>query len=88
MKDIEKFAQEMDAKVVGGVPDCGGGAFGAARLAAAVSSLKGRNTVGKHDFFEVCMVFRSEGDLSDSSTLVAASTRGLFAAHGASTILM
>ena len=71
MKDIDKIAQEMGAKVVGKVPDTGGGAFGAARLAAAVSSLKGRDMVDRHDFFEVCVVVRAEEK-----------SRRLFAAHG------
>lgn len=71
MKDIEKLAKKMGAKVVGRVPDTGGGAFGAARLAAAVSSLKGRDMVDKQDFFEICVVVRAEEKI-----------RRLFAAHG------
>ena len=70
-KNIDRIAEKMGAKVVGKVPDCGGGVFGAARLAAAVSSLKGRDMVDKHDFFEVCVVVRAEEK-----------SRRLFAAHG------
>ena len=45
MKDIEKFARKIGVKVVGKVPEYGGGAFGAARLAAAVSSMKESDTM-------------------------------------------
>ena len=79
MKDIDKIAQEeMGAKVVGKVPD-GGGVSGAAALAGGCSSLKGSDTtVGKHDFFEICVVLREAAEGSEFSP----STRRLFRAHG------
>lgn len=41
-RDIQAIAARLGAKVVGQVPDTGGGAFGAARLAAAVQALQAR----------------------------------------------
>lgn len=41
-RNIKHIAQEMGAKVVGRVPETGGGAFGAARLVRAVDTLRGR----------------------------------------------
>jgi hypothetical protein len=35
-KNVQKIARKLEAKIVGRVPDVGGGAFGAARLAAAL----------------------------------------------------
>ena len=41
-KNIEQIADRLGAKVTGQVPDVGGGAFGAARLAAIVQSMRNR----------------------------------------------
>jgi hypothetical protein len=35
-KNVQKIARKLNAKIVGRVPNVGGGAFGAARLAAAL----------------------------------------------------
>src|SRR5580698_7309474 len=42
VKNIEKIAAGLGAKVVGKVPHTGGGAFGAARLAHIVATLQAR----------------------------------------------
>lgn len=41
-KDIERIAEALGATIVGQVPDAGGGAFGAARLARSVERLRAR----------------------------------------------
>jgi hypothetical protein len=41
-KNIKSIAAGLGAKLVGQVPDTGGGAFGAARLAKCVENLQGR----------------------------------------------
>jgi hypothetical protein len=41
-KNIDIIAKRLHAKVVGKVPDTGGGAFGASRLAAIVTRLRSR----------------------------------------------
>jgi len=41
-RNIKQIAQVMGAEVVGKVPETGGGAFGAARLAHVVSNLRER----------------------------------------------
>jgi hypothetical protein len=41
-KDIKKLADALGAKVVGKLPEYGGGAFGAARLPLLVAALKER----------------------------------------------
>jgi hypothetical protein len=46
-KNIDKIAAGLGAKVVGQVPDTGGGAFGAARLAHIVESMKTRLVPGQ-----------------------------------------
>lgn len=46
-KNIDKIAELMGAKVVARVPDVGGGAFGAARLAAIVVTLQSRLEPGQ-----------------------------------------
>ncbi len=46
-KNISTIAQKLGAKVVADVPDAGGGAFGAARLAAAVAALQARLRPGE-----------------------------------------
>jgi hypothetical protein len=43
-KNVEKVARLLDARVVASLPETGGGAFGAARLARLVSTLQGRRT--------------------------------------------
>jgi hypothetical protein len=40
--DVTKIAELLGAQVVGRVPDTGGGAFGAARLAEVVAALQAR----------------------------------------------
>src|SRR3954449_4459892 len=45
--DIKRIAEGLGAEVVGRVPDTGGGAFGAARLARAVESLRSRLVPGQ-----------------------------------------
>ncbi len=45
--NIKRIAEGLGAKVVGQVPDTGGGAFGAARLARIVSSLQARLVPGQ-----------------------------------------
>jgi len=37
-KNIERIAERLGAEIVGGVPDVGGGAFGAARLTKTLRS--------------------------------------------------
>jgi hypothetical protein len=46
-KNIQRIAKQLGARVVGQVPDTGGGAFGAARLAEIVQSLQARLVPGK-----------------------------------------
>jgi hypothetical protein len=46
-KNIERIAAGLGAKVVGQVPDAGGGAFGAARLAKIVETMQGRLVPGQ-----------------------------------------
>jgi hypothetical protein len=46
-KDIEKIAERLGAEVVGRVPEVGGGAFGAARLARCIESLQTRLAPGQ-----------------------------------------
>ena len=46
-KNIEKVAAVLGAKVVGQVPDTGGGAFGAARLAHIVQTMQARLAPGQ-----------------------------------------
>jgi hypothetical protein len=46
-KNIERIAESLGAKVVGQVPETGGGAFGAARLGHIVASLQTRLVPGK-----------------------------------------
>jgi hypothetical protein len=41
-KNIEKIADRLGAKIVGAIPDVGGGAFGAARLARIHEALQAR----------------------------------------------
>jgi hypothetical protein len=45
-KNIDKIAGRLDAEVVGQVPETGGGAFGAARLARIVEELRSRLVPG------------------------------------------
>ena len=46
-QNIERIADGLGAKVVGGVPATGGGAFGAARLARVVASMRTRLVPGR-----------------------------------------
>src|SRR5580692_10490410 len=46
-KNIEKIAEGLGAIVVGQVPETGGGAFGAARLARIVETMQGRLVPGQ-----------------------------------------
>jgi hypothetical protein len=46
-KNIRCIADRLGAEVVGHVPDVGGGAFGAARLAAIVETLRRRLVPGQ-----------------------------------------
>ena len=46
-KNIKKLAAGLGAKVVGQVPDTGGGAFGAARLARIVETMQARLVPGQ-----------------------------------------
>jgi hypothetical protein len=46
-KNIDVIAGRLGAKVVATVPDVGGGAFGAARLARVVEQLRGRLVPGQ-----------------------------------------
>ena len=45
-KNVERIAAALGAKVVAQVPDAGGGAFGAARLAGIVAALQDRLVPG------------------------------------------
>lgn len=45
--NIERIAKALGAKVVTQVPDTGGGAFGAARLAKIVAAVQARLTPGQ-----------------------------------------
>ncbi len=47
VKNIEKIAAGLGAKVVCQVPNTGGGAFGAARLAKIVETIQGRLVPGQ-----------------------------------------
>ena len=46
-KNVNKLAELLGAKVVAQVPDTGGGAFGAARLAQFITTLQGRLEPGQ-----------------------------------------
>lgn len=46
-ENIAKIAAGLGAEVVGRIPDAGGGAFGAARLAGVVASLQARLVPGR-----------------------------------------
>jgi hypothetical protein len=46
-KNVQQIAEKLGAQVVGQVPDTGGGAFGAARLAKCIESLQGRLVPGQ-----------------------------------------
>jgi hypothetical protein len=46
-RNIKHIADQLDAQIVGQVPDTGGGAFGAARLARVVEQLQSRLTPGQ-----------------------------------------
>lgn len=46
-KNVERIAEGLGAKVVGQVPQTGGGAFGAARLAKAIETLQTRLVPGE-----------------------------------------
>jgi hypothetical protein len=46
-KNIKKLANELGVEIVGKVPDTGGGAFGAARLARCVESVQARLVPGQ-----------------------------------------
>jgi hypothetical protein len=46
-KNVRKIAERLGAEVVGQVPEAGGGAFGAARLAAIVAELRARLEPGR-----------------------------------------
>src|SRR5262245_19484051 len=46
-RNIKRIADSLGAQVVGQVPDTGGGAFGAARLAQMIGSLQSRLVPGQ-----------------------------------------
>jgi hypothetical protein len=46
-KNIEKIAAGLGAEVIGQVPDTGGGAFGAARLARVIETMQARLVPGQ-----------------------------------------
>jgi hypothetical protein len=46
-KNIKKLANQLGAEIVGKVPESGGGAFGAARLARCVESVQARLVPGQ-----------------------------------------
>jgi hypothetical protein len=46
-KNIRRIADRLGAKVIGRMPDVGGGAFGAARLAAIIETLRRRLVPGQ-----------------------------------------
>jgi hypothetical protein len=46
-RNIKSMADSLGARIVGSVPDTGGGAFGAARLAKCVETLQGRLVPGQ-----------------------------------------
>jgi hypothetical protein len=46
-KNIDQIADKLGAKIVGQVPDTGGGTFGAARLARIVESMQSRLEPGQ-----------------------------------------
>jgi hypothetical protein len=46
-EDIDAIAGQLGARIVAALPEVGGGAFGAARLASAVEQLRSRLTPGK-----------------------------------------
>jgi hypothetical protein len=46
-KNIKQIAKSLGAKIVGQVPETGGGAFGVARLGEIVVKLQGRLTPGQ-----------------------------------------
>ena len=45
--NIKRIAERLGAEVVGQVPDAGGGAFGAARMAKSIKGLQARLTPGQ-----------------------------------------
>jgi hypothetical protein len=47
MPDVNKIAAALGAEVAGQVPDTGGGAFGAARLARIIEALQARLVPGQ-----------------------------------------
>lgn len=47
VKNIDRIAEGLGAKVLGKVPEVGGGAFGAARLARAIETLRTRLVPGE-----------------------------------------
>src|SRR5260370_19841051 len=46
-KNIEKIAAGLGAEIIGQVPDTGGGAFGAARLARIIETMQSRLSPGQ-----------------------------------------
>ena len=46
-RNIQRIAEALDAQVIGQIPDIGGGAFGAARLARTLENLQGRLVPGQ-----------------------------------------
>jgi hypothetical protein len=46
-KNVRRIAERLGAKIVGQVPETGGGAFGAARLAAIIAELQARLEPGQ-----------------------------------------
>jgi hypothetical protein len=46
-KNIEKIAAGLGAEIIGQVPDTGGGAFGAARLARIIEAMQARLVPGQ-----------------------------------------
>ena len=46
-KDIKRIAARLGAEIIGQVPESGGGAFGAARLAKCVESVQARLVPGQ-----------------------------------------
>ncbi len=46
-KNVKRIAERLGAEVIGQVPDAGGGAFGAARLAQSIEGLQARLVPGQ-----------------------------------------
>jgi hypothetical protein len=46
-RNIDRIARQLGADIVAGVPDTGGGAFGAARLARIIEQLRSRLVPGQ-----------------------------------------